>query len=97
MAYQKTTPKYTAAQTQEWSVRAMVVLSESQKPLSCDEIRQSDLCLVGVTPQKMARILTELVESGFVVKTKSKSKGVMLYMSVGVLIEQGYNLEEMVY
>ena len=74
----------------------MIVLSDTQEAMTCDQIRQSDLELVGVTPQKMARILSGLVERGLVVKTKSKD-GRMRYKSVGVIIEQGYNLNEMVY
>lgn len=74
----------------------MIVLSDAQEAMTCDQIRQSDLELVGVTPQKMARILSGLVERGLVVKTKGKD-GRMRYKSVGVIIEQGYNLNEMVY
>ena len=74
----------------------MIVLSDAQAAMTCDQIRQSDLELVGVTPQKMTRILSGLVERGLVVKTKGKD-GRMRYKSVGVIIEQGYNLNEMVY
>ena len=93
MAYTK--PRYSVEQTQRWSVAAMVVLSESKEAMSCDQIRQSDLELVGVTPQKLSRILTELVENGFVMKTKGKD-GRMRYKSVGVLIEQNYDLDKIV-
>ena len=94
MAYKKS--KYTEQQNQNWTVAAMIVLSDAQEAMTCDQIRQSDLELVGVTPQKMARILSGLVERGLVVKTKGKD-GRMRYRSVGVIIEQGYNLNEMVY
>ena len=94
MAYTKS--KYTEQQNQSWPVAAMIVLSEAQEAMTCDQIRQSDLELVGVTPQKMARILSGLVERGLVVKTKGKD-GRMRYKSVGVILEQGYNLNEMVY
>lgn len=93
MSYTKS--KYTTEQNQRWSVAAMIVLSNSQEAISCDEIRRSDLELVEVTPQKMARILNELVEAGFVMKTKGKD-GRMRYKSVGVMIEQGYNTKEVV-
>ena len=94
MAYMK--PKYTEQQNQSWAVAAMIVLSEAQEAMTCDQIRQSDLELVEVTPQKMSRILGELIERGLIVKTKGKD-GRMRYKSVGVIIEQGYNLNEMVY
>ena len=74
----------------------MIVLSEAQEAMTCDQIRQSDLELVGVTPQKMGRSLSGLGERGLVVKTKGKD-GRMRYKSVGVILEQGYNLNEMVY
>ena len=70
MAYTKS--KYTEQQNQSWTVAAMIVLSEAQEAMTCDQIRQLDLELVGVTPQKMARILSGLVERGLVVKTKGK-------------------------
>lgn len=91
-----TKSKYSPAQTQMWSVAAMVVLNDSREAMTCDQIRQSDLCLIEVTPQKLARILGEMVEAGFVAKTKGKD-GRMRYKSVGVLIEEGYDLEKMVY
>lgn len=74
----------------------MIVLSDAQEAMTCDQIRQSDLELAGVTPQKMARILGGLVERGLIVKTKGKD-GRMRYKSVGVILEQGYNLNEIVY
>ena len=94
MAYTKS--KYTEQQNQSWTVAAMIVLSEAQEAMTCAQIRQSDLELVGVTPQKMSRILSGLVERGLIVKTKGKD-GRMRYKSVGVIIEQGYNLNEIVY
>lgn len=94
--YQKAKSKYSTEQTQAWSVAAMVVLSDSKRAMTCDEIRQSDLSLIEVTPQKMSRILTELCEGGFVMKTKGKN-GRMVYKSVGVVLDEGYNPSEMVY
>lgn len=94
--YQKVKSKYSPLQTQEWTVAAMVVLSESQEALTCEQIRMSDLGLVDVTPQKMSRILATLAEDGFIVKSKGKD-GKMRYKSVGVLLEQGYNLKTMVF
>ncbi len=87
--------KYSVEQNQQWSVAAMCVLSDATEALTGDQIRQSDLTLVNVTPQKMSRILGELVENGFVMKTKGKD-GKMRYKSVDVLVQQDYNLSTMV-
>lgn len=88
--------KYSTEQTQRWSVAAMCVLADSKEALRCDEICSADITLTEVTPQKMSRILNELVEGGFVRKTKGKD-GRMRYKSVGVLVDQGYDLNKMVY
>lgn len=89
--------KYTATQTQEITMRAFGALCDSQVPLTIEEIQQVDLFLVNTTPQKMARVLNELVEKGVVAKTKSKLKGGrMVYMSIDVLENQGYDKEKIV-
>ena len=44
------------------------------------------------TPQKMARILGHLIEMGNVVKAKSKSKNRMVYKSLAVMRDQGYDV-----
>ena len=79
--------KYTAAQTQEIMMRTLGVLSDNIVPLTIDEICQQDTCLVGMTSQKMARVLTELCEAGFAKKMKSKSKGRMVYANINVSFE----------
>lgn len=94
MPYTKS--KYSAAQTMQWRVAAMCVLDDATEALTCEEIRTRDLALVDVTPQKMARILNELVEGGFAAKTKGKD-GRMRYKSIGVLIDQGYDIDSLVY
>lgn len=94
MPYTKS--KYSTVQTQHWTVAAMVILSESKESMTCEQIRQSDLELINVTPQKMSRILSDLVDRGLVLKSKGKD-GRMRYKSVGVLLEQGYEVEKMVY
>lgn len=93
MAYTKS--RYTAEQNHRWTVEAMVVLSEAKEAMTCEQIRMADLDLLNVTPQKMSRILNDLVEGGFVMKTKAKS-GLMKYKSVSVMLEQGYNPTEVI-
>lgn len=78
-AYKKS--KYTTVQTQEIKMRAFEVLSNSEQALTIDEIQKADLCLVGSTSQKIARVLNDLSDFGFIEKVKSKN-GRMMYMSL---------------
>lgn len=88
--------KYTTEQTQQWTVEAMVTLAESREAMTNEQIRSSNLTLAKLTPQKMTRILSDLTERGLVLRSKGKD-GLMKYKSVGVLLEQGYDLNKMVY
>ena len=89
-------PKYTKDQNSELRVRALGVLADSPNAMTIPEICAGDMGLMGQTPQKMARVLNELVEAGFVMKTNSKSKGRMVYAAVCQLEEQGYDIEKVV-
>lgn len=91
-----TRPKYSKELTQRWTVKAMIVLAEAQRDMTSKEIQQGDLDLVGITPQKMARILNELVDKGLVMKSKGKS-GLMHYKAMGTILKEGYVPAEMVY
>ena len=88
--------KYSAEFSSELRVRALSVLADSPTPMTIDEICHADSNLVGVTTQKMARSLNELVEAGFVMKTKSKAKNKMVYAAVSQLEEQGYDITKVV-
>lgn len=89
-------PKYTKDQNSELRVRALGVLAESPNALTIPEICAGDMGLMGQTSQKMARVLNELVEAGFVMKTSSKSKGRMVYAAVCQLEDQGYDISKVV-
>ena len=89
--------KYSPEFTSELRVRALSVLADSPNPMTIDEICATDTSLIGVTTQKMARSLNELIEAGFVMKTKSKSKNKMVYMAVSQLEDQGYDITKVVY
>lgn len=91
-----TRSKYTPELTQRWTTKAMIVLAEAQRDMTCKEIQQGDLDLVGITPQKMARMLNELVDKGLVMKSKGKS-GLMHYKAMGTILKEGYVPAEMVY
>lgn len=89
-------PKYTKDQNSELRVRTLGVLADSPNAMTIPEICAGDMSLMGQTPQKMARVLNELVEAGFVMKTNSKSKGRMVYAAVCQLEDQGYDIEKVV-
>lgn len=75
------TSKYTIAQTQEIKMRALEVVCNSTTAMTIDEIQKADICLTSATPQKIARVLGDLVEFGLVEKIKNKA-GRMTYMSI---------------
>ena len=76
------TAKYSVEQTQELTVRALGVLQDSSTALTIEEICANDMNLTNQTPQKMARVLSNLCEMGMVTKAKSKSRGRMVYAAV---------------
>ena len=88
--------KYTREKSAEIRLTALGVLQDAGRPLTISEICASDMSLTYQTTQKMARELAELVEAGLVKKTKSKSKGRMVYAAVASLEEQGYDIENVV-
>ena len=71
--------KYTAEQNSQLKVAAMEVLAESQEYMTIEQICHANLTLVGVTTQKMARILNEMAEQGVIIKSKLKSSSKMTY------------------
>ena len=74
--------KYSKEFSSEVRVRALGVLADSPTPLTIEEICLADTTLVGITTQKMARSLNELVEAGFITKAKSKEKNKMVYTTI---------------
>ena len=67
------------------------VLDASPIAMSISDICAARISLHGITSQKMARVLNELIEKGFVKKAKSKS-GRMMYKSTAVMESQGYDI-----
>lgn len=70
----------------------MMLLAESQEAMTIDEIKAKSITLTGVTSQKMARILTHLCDMGVVRKAQSTARHRMVYKSVAVMAEQGYEV-----
>ena len=85
--------KYTKERSVEIRLGALGVLQDAGRPLTISEICAADMTLTYQTTQKMARELADLVEAGLVKKTKSKSKGRMVYAAVACLEEQGYEMD----
>lgn len=81
-AYRKAS-KYSQMDNQTFEMRAFIVLAEAETALTTSEICQRDITLCNVTPQKMARVLNELCDKGVVRKGMSKTKGRMVYESIG--------------
>ena len=84
------TSKYTKDQNALFQGEVMVILAE--EALTIEQIQQRSITLTGLSPQKMARILSHLIEMGNVTKAKSKSMGKMVYKSLAVMRRQGYDV-----
>ena len=69
-----------------------MALLEAKEAVNIDKLKLFDMRLNGLTNQKAARLLNELVEQGFCVKSKEKSTGRVAYKAVGVMEEQGYEI-----
>lgn len=89
--------KYTIEQTQELTMLALGVLEDSSVAMTIQEICANDMNLTNQTPQKMARVLSNLCDIGMVKKTKSKAKGnKMVYMAVSSLEDAGYDVNNII-
>ena len=84
--------KYSKKFTNEMTGRIAVVLAEEQGALNIQEIQQRDLTLVGITSQKMARMIGHLVDVGLVAKAKGKD-GRMVYKCLAMLEAEGVDPE----
>lgn len=82
------------ARNQMYEFETLEVLSHSPVAMTISEICQNSFTLNGLTSQKMAHVLKNLVDMGLVKKTQSKSKKRMVYIAVSQLEEQGITLQE---
>lgn len=87
---------YSKQMINDITMRVLAVLVENPRPMTIAEICANDICLAGITSQKITRSLTRLCEAGLIMKSKSKSKGRMVYIDTAALEAQGFNLEEIV-
>ena len=83
--------KYSDKMNHQITFDTIEVLDASPVAMSISDICAARISLNGVTSQKMARILNELIEKGFVKKAKSKN-GRMMYKSTAVMEAQGYDV-----
>ena len=86
------TSKYSKEFTDEMTGRIAVILAESQEAMNIQQIQLNDPNLVGITSQKMARMINHLVEVGLVAKTKGKD-GRMVYKCLAALEAEGVDPE----
>ncbi len=89
------TSRFTKDQNALLQGEVMIMLAESEEALTIEQIQQKSILLTGLSSQKMARILSRLIEMGNVTKAKSKSQGKMVYKSLAVMEKQGYHIEEL--
>ena len=90
------TSRFTKDQNALLQGEVMIILAESEEALTIEQIQQKSILLTGLSSQKMARILSRLIEMGNVTKAKSRSQGKMVYKSLAVMGKQGYHIEELV-
>lgn len=86
--------KYSKEQTAIWRGEILLKLSHSSEAMSIQQLQAGSMFLSGVSSQKLARILAECIDMGLVRKAKSRASGLMMYKSVAVMQEQGYDVEE---
>lgn len=86
------TSKYSKEFTNEMTGRIAVVLAEAQEGMTIQQIQCHDPNLVGITSQKMARMINHLVEVGLVAKAKGKD-GRMVYKCLATLEAEGIDPE----
>lgn len=86
------TSKYSKEFTNEMTGRIAIVLAEGQEGMTIQQIQCHDPNLVGITSQKMARMINHLVDVGLVAKAKGKD-GRMVYKCLATLEEEGVDPE----
>ena len=87
--------KYSKEFNNEIIIRTIDVLHHSLVPMTITEICNNDMVLKGLTSQKMSKVLNELCKMGIAAKAKSKKLNRMVYVSVEVLAEQGYDVTKL--
>ena len=90
------TSKYSKEFTNEMTGRIAVVLAEAQNGMTIEEIQAADMNLIGITPQKMARMIGHLVEMGMVAKSKGRDNR-MRYRSIASMEADGIDTEPYMY
>ena len=66
------------------------VLAEATRGMTIADIQAHNITLAGLTSQKMARVLNELVDMGVVKKAQSRRTKRMMYMAVSAMEELGF-------
>lgn len=84
--------KYSADFNSEMKTILSCVLMENPREMNIDEMKALDMRLVGLTNQKAARLLNEMVEMGFCAKAKQKSTNRVCYKAIGIMEDEGYEI-----
>ena len=86
--------KYSAEYNGQLKVAILDVLVDATESMTTSDIQANSIFCSRATPQKMARVLNELVEMGIVRKAKSKATGRMKYITTAMMEAQGYETVE---
>lgn len=89
MSYIKSS-KYSTECNGRIKVGIIDVLAEATCGMTIADIQAHNITLAGLTSQKMARVLNELVDMGVVKKAQSRRTKRMMYMAVSVMEELGF-------
>ena len=68
------TSKYSKEFTNEMTGRIAVILAEAQEAMNIQQIQNQDPNLVGITSQKMARMINHLVDMGACSKNQRQGR-----------------------
>ena len=79
---------------EEYKMRILSILNESEEAITIDQIKSQDMILQLLISQKMARLISNLIEMGLVRKGRSKSLGRIVYKAIAVMVRQGYDMNE---
>ena len=88
------TTKYSAEYNGQLKTSILDVLADAEESMTTSDIQAHSIFCAQATPQKMARVLNELVEMGIVMKGKSRSTGRMKYITTAMMNQLGYETVE---
>lgn len=86
------TSKYSAGYNSEMKVVLMDALLDCQEAVNIDQLKAKNIRLAGMTNQKAARLMNELVEMGIAAKTQDRVTKRVVYKALQIMRDQGYEI-----